>query len=98
MAETYKQDEYFAIYSIYYASKEEFKNKELFEKQREEFLNNHCNLKKDYYRFSAKDEEHVGYRTLVRKIGLEEIKGVVLVTIDDVFKINSIKNKLNIKE
>lgn len=86
--------EYLTIYSIYKPNTPEgMKQKEIMMlTNKEKYLNVWCNKEKDYYRFSAKDKQHAKTISLVHKNSLEQVKGVAVVLINDVLKINSIKD------
>ena len=93
-------NEYLTIYSIYKPhTKEGMRSKDILIKTRkEDFLNKWCSKEYQYYRFSARDDEHAKNMTLLRKNCLENIGEVAVVIIDDFLKINSIKDKINIEE
>jgi len=94
------KNKYMAIYSIYKPhTPEGLRQKDIMLlTDKEKFLNEWCSREEDYYRFSAKHKKHAENIVLTHKNSLEHIEGVAVVTIDDVLKINSIKDKLNIKD
>ncbi len=91
---------YMAVYSIYKPhTPEGMRQKDILLKtKKEDFLNRWCSKEEDYYRFSAEHRQHAENIVLTHKNSLEHIEGVAVVTIDDVLEINSIKDKLNLKE
>lgn len=93
-------NKYLAMYSIYKPHTQEgMKQKEIMLlTDKEKFLNKWCSREEDYYRFSAQDDEHAENIVLTHQNTLKSIEGVAVVTIDDVLKINSIKDKLNLEE
>lgn len=101
MAKEYKNwdKEYIAVYSIYRPhTPEGMKQKDIMLlTNKEEYLSKWCEKIEQHHRFSARDDEHASDIALVHQTGLENIKGIAVVIMEDLLSVNSIKKELNLE-